>query len=355
MIVRSRFFHTLLCFLPLGLFGLLFIGLQVGGMYLLLPALFMVLVVPLLDTITGWQSTQNFREKDFTALEKAALDLSPRMYAVAYFLSVLTVAYGINRFDGTEIICLVLVFSLIGANCFGVTHELLHRQTKLDYRLQFIGSIFLGYPHYRIIHLRSHHIQAATEEDKNTAWINEGYFSYLMRTIPESFARSWELETNRLVRRNGYSGPVYQNKVLVFWTVELIFQIVVIALLGLVAWAFVLAQIIGSNLILESVNYLQHYGLMRRAHGGKYEKIGSAHSWDSYHFFSSYLTYRVGHHCYHHLEPNEPYYLLKAVPDSPKLPVGYLWAIVLTMVPPLWRAVIHPRLAEYQGVNTAGV
>ncbi len=95
--------------------------------------------------------------------------------------------------------------------------------------------------------------------------------------------------------------------------------------------------------MLESVNYIQHYGLMRDKNDNEYEKTGPEHSWDTYHFFSSYASFRVGHHSYHHLAV-KPYYLLDPEPQAPKLPAGYFWSIPMVMLPPWWRRVINPKL-----------
>jgi alkane 1-monooxygenase len=83
--------------------------------------------------------------------------------------------------------------------------------------------------------------------------------------------------------------------------------------------------------------------LLRRQQEGQYEKTGAEHSWDTYHYFSSYASFRVGHHSYHHLSV-KPYYLLSAESKAPKLPVGYFWAIAMVLIPPWWRRVINPKL-----------
>ncbi len=106
---------------------------------------------------------------------------------------------------------------------------------------------------------------------------------------------------------------------------------------------FYLAQIIGTHIVLESVNYIQHYGLLRKQHDGEYEKTGAEHTWDADHFFSSFMTFRVGHHSYHHLVV-KPYYLLDTEAQAPKLPMGYFWSIAMVLLPPWWHRVINPRL-----------
>ena len=84
---------------------------------------------------------------------------------------------------------------------------------------------------------------------------------------------------------------------------------------------------------------------MRKQDGGEYEMTAAEHSWDTYHYFSSYATFRVGHHSCHHISA-KPYYLLSPEPKAPKLPMGYFWAIAMVLVPPLWRRVIDPKLSS---------
>jgi alkane 1-monooxygenase len=106
--------------------------------------------------------------------------------------------------------------------------------------------------------------------------------------------------------------------------------------------------VIGAHIVLESVNYIQHYGLLRKQLDGQYERTAAEHSWDTYHYFSSYSTFRVGHHSFHHISV-KPYYLLSTEPAAPKLPVGYFWAIAMVLIPPWWHRVINPKLSA-QGI-----
>jgi alkane 1-monooxygenase len=128
---------------------------------------------------------------------------------------------------------------------------------------------------------------------------------------------------------------------------QVILVVALYFLAGLPGLVFYLGQVIGAHVVLESVNYIQHYGLMRHEHGGEYEKTGAEHSWDTYHYFSSYVTFRVGHHSFHHIS-TKPYYLLTAEPKAPKLPVGYFWAIPMVLIPPWWRRVINPKLGAQE-------
>ena len=336
----GKYLHFCCCFLPLILFVLLAVGVYERGWWLLLPVVFLQVVVPMLDLVTGWKDTTNFERTDFSAFEIFLLQWNTRIYAICYVTAVVYFAINIRHFNPIEVGLLVACCSYLGGVCFAAAHEILHTQTKIDQVLQQITTIFLFYPHYKVIHVRSHHLNVGTEEDENTAWFNESVYAYFYRTIPGSAARSWHLEA----RRYAATGQkIFRNKMLKYVLSQLALLALLYFISGPAGLLFYAAQIFGAHIILESVNYIQHYGLMREQHDGKYEKTGAEHSWDTYHFFSSYASFRVGHHSYHHLAV-EPYYLLGIEPDAPKLPTGYFWCIAIVLLPPWWKRVINPKL-----------
>jgi alkane 1-monooxygenase len=330
--------------MPQMLIVLFVLGIIGGGYWLSLPILFLLVVVPLLDLLTGWQDTIQFDKDDFSPAEITLLHWNTRLYAVFYMGIVTYLAMSIHRFNAIEIGLLIGSSSLLGGIGFGAAHELLHAKEKIDQILQRITTTFLFYPHYKLIHIRSHHVHAGTDHDENTAWLNESIYSYIFRTIPGSMIRSWQLEARRPADGEQSAGAtIFQNKMFSYAVGQLGLLLALCLLSGPGGLLFYLAHIIGAHIVLESVNYIQHYGLLRQRHNGEYEKTGAEHSWDTYHYFSSYVTFRVGHHSYHHIAV-KPYYLLAAEPQAPKLPVGYFWAIPMVLLPPWWRRVINPRL-----------
>jgi alkane 1-monooxygenase len=341
----KKYRHMAFCFLPQAPFLLLALGAYYRGYWLLLPALFLLVAVPLLDMITGWQDDAEFRKSDFSPIDTFLFRWNTRLYAIFYLTAVISIAKFLPRFTGAEIGFAILSLSVIGGICFAAAHEMLHEKAGLDQFLQRITTAFLFYPHYKLIHIQSHHTHAATDHDKNTAWLGESIYSYLLRTVPESMMRCWQVEAARLSNRKvtGLSW-VLQNQMLAFALGQAGLLAALYFFCGFGGLLFYVAQLLGAHLVLESVNYIQHYGLMRERQGGGYEKTGAEHSWDTYHYFSSYVTFRVGHHSFHHLSM-KPYYLLSAEPEAPKLPVGYFWAIPMVLVPPWWHRIIDPKLA----------
>jgi alkane 1-monooxygenase len=340
---NGRLRHVIACLMPLSLFVLFALGLVGRGYWLLLPTLSLVLVLPLLDRISGWQDTARFEKEDFSWLEVCLLGWNPRLYVLLYMASVLYVAMVLDQFSGVEIAMLIMLCSFLGGIAFAAAHELLHAKGRIDQFLQRVVTTFLFYPHYKLIHVRSHHVHTSTNHDENTAWLNESIYSYLARTIPGSAIRCWQLETR--LGNEGRSGlrAVLQNKMTWYAAGQVALLVAMFLLASNWGFLFYAAQVAGAHIVLESVNYIQHYGLLREKRDGAYEKNGAEHSWDTYHYFSSYAAFRVGHHSYHHLAV-QPYYLLGTEPEAPKLPVGYFLAIGLVFLPPFWRRVIHPRL-----------
>ncbi|HXT13922.1 MAG TPA: fatty acid desaturase [Candidatus Angelobacter sp.] len=337
----GKYLHICLCFMPLSLFVVMGFAIYRRGWWLLLPIVFLQVVLPMLDFVTGWQDRTKFEKKDFSAFEIFLLHWNTRLYAICYLTTVIGLAVNLHHFSPIEIGLLIGGCSLLGGICFGAAHELLHTQSAIDQILQQITTIFLFYPHYKLIHIRSHHLNVGTDEDENTAWLNESVYAYFARTIPGSAARSWHLEARRYASKGQSS--IIRNKMFKYVFSQLALLALLYIISGPLGLLFYLAQIFGAHIVLESVNYIQHYGLMREQQDGKYEKTAAEHSWDTYHFFSSYVTFRVGHHSYHHLAV-EPYYLLDVEPEAPKLPAGYFWCIPVVFLPPWWRHIVNPKL-----------
>lgn len=332
--------HIAFCLLPQLLIVLFVLGIWQRGYWLLLPSIFLLVIIPLLDLITGWQDDAHFEKENFSSLEIALLHWNTRLYAIFYMVGVIYLVITIHNFNGLEIGMLIVASGLLGGIGFGAAHELLHAKEKIDQFLQRITTVFLFYPHYKLIHIRSHHVHTSTDHDENTAWFNESIYSYILRTIPGSMVRCWLMEMRRSV-----SVSIFKNKMIVYALGQGGLLIILYLISDIKGVLFYMAHIMVAHIVLESVNYIQHYGLMRKKYDGEYEKTGAEHSWDTYHYFSSYIAFRVGHHSYHHIAV-KPYYLLATEAQAPKLPVGYFWAIPMVFLPSWWRRVINPKLTQ---------
>jgi alkane 1-monooxygenase len=126
------------------------------------------------------------------------------------------------------------------------------------------------------------------------------------------------------------------------------------AVFGLRVLPFLLLQAVLGFPLLEVVNYLEHYGLLRqRRPDGRYERTRAEHSWNSNNVASNVLLYHLQRHSDHHANPTRRFQALRHFDEAPQLPTGYAGMILLALVPPLWRRVMDPRLLEhYEGEVT---
>ena len=112
----------------------------------------------------------------------------------------------------------------------------------------------------------------------------------------------------------------------------------------------VIQAVIGLTL-LEAVNYLEHYGMLRQVVGvpGKerYERVDPSHSWNSNNLATNVLLYHLQRHSDHHANPTRRYQALRDYKESPVLPTGYAGMILLALVPPAWRRVMDPRVLDH--------
>ena len=79
-------------------------------------------------------------------------------------------------------------------------------------------------------------------------------------------------------------------------------------------FAYALTQI----MFLETVNYIEHYGLERQKdENGIYESITKMHSWNCK---SGPVLIRLQRHSDHHLHGYRPYQTLRRIDDAPAMP-----------------------------------
>jgi alkane 1-monooxygenase len=112
--------------------------------------------------------------------------------------------------------------------------------------------------------------------------------------------------------------------------------------------AFFFAQSLVGFSLLELVNYVEHYGIMRRELSpGKYERVNPIHSWNSSHLISNFFLFQLQRHSDHHAYAHKRYQVLNHYEESPQLPCGYSTMILLALIPPLWFSIMNQRLEHW--------
>ncbi|HZU48208.1 MAG TPA: alkane 1-monooxygenase [Mycobacterium sp.] len=249
---------------------------------------------------------------------------------------------------------LALSVGTLGGVGINTAHEMGHKKESLERWLAKITLAQSCYGHFYIEHNRGHHVRVATPEDPASSRFGEAFWEFLPRSVFGSLRSAWRLEAQRL-RRLGVSPwnakEYLSNDVLNAWLMSVVLWGVLIAVFGPALIPFVIIQAVFGFSLLESVNYLEHYGLLRqKTANGRYERCAPKHSWNSDHIVTNLFLYHLQRHSDHHANPTRRYQTLRSFADAPSLPSGYASMIALTYFPPLWRKVMdHRVLAHYGG------
>lgn len=234
-----------------------------------------------------------------------------------------------------------MMCGVIGIN---VAHELGHRSSKFEQGLSKALLLSSLYLHFFIEHNRGHHRNVATHDDPATARKNEWVFLFWVRTIVLSWLHAWKLERTRLQRTNTPVVSLY-NEMLRFQLI----QLVLLGTLFFFAGGYIMLLFVGAAatgmLLLETVNYIEHYGLLRqKRNNGKYERVMPVHSWNSNHVVGRLMLFELSRHSDHHYKASTPYHLLSHINEAPQLPTGYPGMMLLSLFPPLFFQMMNKRV-----------
>ncbi len=227
-----------------------------------------------------------------------------------------------------------------------VAHELGHRERRME---RFLGKFLLMpslYMHFFIEHNFGHHLHAATREDPATARYNQSVYSFWVTSIIGQYISAWKIQRD-LLKRGGHSFVSYKNDMLWYVLIQLLYLAVVFVLFGTLGLLFALGAAATGFLLLETINYIEHYGLIRKKlPSGRYERVREVHSWNSNHVVGRMVLYELTRHSDHHYRAAKKYQLLDYHDISPQMPFGYPTSMVMSLVPPLWFWVMNRHIPK---------
>ena len=239
----------------------------------------------------------------------------------------------------------ILVMGMLcGVFGINVGHELGHRVNKFEQVLAKALLLTSLYMHFFTEHNKGHHKRVATPEDPSSARLNEPVYTFYFRTIIFSYISAWHI-ANDETRKKGK--PVYslQNEMIQCTLIQLAFIVLIFFLFGWLVTLYFLVSAFFGILLLETVNYIEHYGLQRRSTGdGKYERAMPEHSWNSDHVIGRLMLFELSRHSDHHYLASRKYQALRHHDDSPQMPTGYPGMMLLSLVPPAWFYVMNKRI-----------
>jgi len=244
-----------------------------------------------------------------------------------------------------------LVFSVGAVNGIGINtaHEFGHKADRWERWLAKLTLAPVAYGHFFVEHNLGHHRNVATPEDPASARIGESFWAFLPRSMIAGAASAWRIEKARL-GRGGYGAWTWRNDNLQAWAMTVAFFAAVTLWLGWAALPFLLLQAFYGASLLEVVNYIEHYGLLRaKDAGGRYVRCNPQHSWNSNHLVTNLFLYQLQRHSDHHANPTRRFQALRHFDESPQLPAGYAAMLLPAYFPPLWFAWMDRRVAAHYG------
>ncbi|MGK4360849.1 alkane 1-monooxygenase [Ectopseudomonas chengduensis] len=309
-------------------------------------------VIPLLDFIVGRDPANPDECDEVPALEAQgyyrllSLATVPLLLAMLVWSGWIFASYEGWSWVG-QLGWVLSVGTVMGAIGITVSHELIHKDPTLE---QNAGGLLLAavcYAGFKVEHVRGHHVHVSTPEDASSSRFGQSLYAFLPHAYKHNFLNAWKLEAERLKRRS-LPALHWRNELIWWYAISALFLLGFTLALGPLGALFFLGQAVIAFTLLEIVNYVEHYGLHRRKlDNGRYERTNAHHSWNSNFLLTNLFLFHLQRHSDHHAYAKRRYQVLRHFDDSPQLPNGYAGMIVLAVFPPLWRAVMDPKVRAY--------
>ena len=330
---------------------LAFIGISIGGFYNYLAVIFTFIFIPLLEILVKKSDEKYSEEEKKNRLLDPFFDLLlylniPIVFGI-FFFSIDKLAFTSSVSD---IVGIILSASIVMAtNGINVGHELGHRKSIIARTCSKILYLPSQYMHFYIEHNFGHHINVATPEDPATARYKQTLYSFWITSVIRTYISAWKIQL-RLLRVSKKSFLSIKNDMLFYTFFQIIFLLFIYYNFGLYLTILSLVMSVVSFLFLETINYVEHYGLLRKKElSGRYERVKPHHSWNSNHTIGRIVLYELTRHSDHHFKSSKKYQVLESLEDCPHLPYGYPTSILLSLIPPVWFRIMNPLVKNYMG------
>lgn len=244
---------------------------------------------------------------------------------------------------GHHISTWILTGLMIGMLGTVTAHELTHR--TWDPVSMLIGRWLLAFSFdtiFSIEHVYGHHRYVSTTEDPATAPRGRNVYFHILASTVNGNVSAWKIERQRLARK-GQSLFGWHNAVVRGHLMSVLLVLAAHAIGGIDAALFFIACALWGKALLEIVNYMEHYGMVRNPA----TPVQPRHSWNTNRRISSWTMFNLTRHSHHHAQGEVPYQDLKPFPDAPMMIGGYLTTIVVAMIPPLWHKLMTPRVLAW--------
>ena len=287
---------------------------QYSVMYVMLP------IFILLQVVLAWRLYQ------YTS---GALIQSSDLYGLTFESGIIT----------THLIGAVLSASLWAGLGIIYGHELSHNKKEGFFVSRLIMALS-GASHFTYAHVYNHHLDLGHEDDPATAPRGRNVYAHTWLSHAGQSKYSYDLEKKRL-NNKGKNFLSLDNR----WILGYLYSLPSVFLFiwsgGLVGLLALIVVWSLSNFLLEALNFMGHYGLIR-----KEGEVEHRHSWDNDSVFTSWFFIEIGRQCDHHVRGETYFWELDDV-GGPNYGIGYFSLFVLTLVPSLFRSFVKIHLDHW--------
>ena len=330
-----------------------FIGISLGGFYNYLAVVFTFVFIPVLEIIVKKS------DEKYTDEEKKNRNLDP-FFDLLLYLNI-PIVFGIFFFSLEKLALTSSVYDIIGiilsasivmaTNGINVGHELGHRKSLIARTCSKLLYLPCQYMHFYIEHNFGHHINVATPEDPATARYKQTVYSFWITSVIRTYVSAWEIQL-KLLKVSKRSFFSIKNDMVFYTFFQLSFLLFIYYNFGLYLTLLSILMSVVSFLFLETINYVEHYGLLRKKEpSGRYERVKPHHSWNSNHTIGRIVLYELTRHSDHHFKSSKKYQILESLDECPHLPHGYPTSILLSLIPPLWFSIMNPLVRTHMGYS----
>lgn len=331
---------------PYLLYVLAFLAFTKTGLYCWIPLVYLFFLIPLVELLIKPDAANLTETQEAEAKSNPIFDyvlwLTVPLQLGALYLFLSRIDFSVPFLDTAgRVVAMGLLCGTFGINA---AHELGHRVSTFE---QFLAKVLLLtslYMHFFIEHNKGHHKHVATPEDPSSAFYKQNLYAFWIQTFIGTQKKAWQI-----------ASAESKNKI---FNEMALFQVIQFSLIGLIYYffggfvlaCFIIAAFVGAAL-LETVNYIEHYGLQRdfaeSTSKTTYERVKPAHSWNSNHVIGRLMLFELSRHSDHHYLASRKYQILRHLEEVPQMPTGYPGMILLALFPPFWFRVMHRQMERF--------
>ncbi len=243
-----------------------------------------------------------------------------------------------------DIFAIITTGFIVGTISGPAAHELVHRSE--DKISMLIGRWMLAFTcdsNFMIEHVYGHHVYVSTPKDPATAPRGRSIHKHIFLAIIGANKWGWILERDRL-KKIGKPVFSHHNRAIRGYLMSIVLMLAIYAMAGIAGVGFFLLVAFIGKSILEMVNFIEHYGLVRDPE----DRVDPKHSWNSNKKFGSWMTFNLNRHSHHHEDGSVPYYKLKSYDEAPMMYHGYITCMTIALLlPPVWNKIMAKKLIEW--------